>query len=90
MILPLPEGEGRGEGEWALESVDRGSLAIGSRSPKKLPSHWVPIDILVVNVARRRLAHGDEPLRAIRSHPDYIAGLHRMPVVVQTIDPLPF
>src|SRR5882724_1436855 len=31
---PLPEGEGRGEGEWALESTDRGSLAFGSQVPK--------------------------------------------------------
>src|SRR5437879_2211875 len=31
LVLPLPEGEGRGEAERALETADSGSFAIGSR-----------------------------------------------------------
>src|SRR5262249_40668325 len=58
--------------------------SVGTRS-----EHRVAVDVLVVEVARRALAQGDEPLRAVRRHPDHVALAHRVPGVGQAVHPLP-
>src|SRR4051812_19834482 len=60
-------------------------------SPKAVLSAYPPpdprsergtVDVLIIEVARGFLAHGDKPLRAIGSHPNHIARLHGIPGIL--------
>src|SRR5437899_3610289 len=66
--------------------VRRGRRARGIATPLQL---HVPMDVLIVEVARRRLAARKEALRAVRAHPDEVARLHLVPGVAQVVAPLP-
>src|ERR1022692_1641426 len=59
-----------------------------SYSPHSPRLYRIAVHVLIADTVGRRLAHGHKPLRTIRRRPDYVAGLHGMPILFQTIDAL--
>src|SRR3981081_902121 len=65
------------------DSIDTNILSLprASFSPDRCP-----INILVIQIPRRRFSDGNEPLRTVRRHPDAITGCDGIPGIVQAIN----